>query len=99
MGLVCSTTPATGYFIINSPHGDDDMMESPQLCIVPATIVSGDGVDPAGVPFQSTLFILNYLFPFPIGACFSLGSESNDQPSVNEILLHPGSPEQRKIML
>ena len=36
-------------------------MVSPQLCIVPATIVSGDsdGVDTAGVHFQSTLFILS----------------------------------------
>ena len=27
--------------IINAPHGDDDMMDDPQLCIVPASPVSG----------------------------------------------------------
>ena len=69
--LVCTTTAAvtavTGYSIINAPHGDDDIMDSPQLCIVPATIVGGDGVDTAGVSFQSTLSILsqvNYLISF-----------------------------------
>ena len=71
--LVCTTTAAvtavTGYSIINAPHGDDDLIDSPQLCIVPATLVSGDsdGVDTAGVPFQSTLFILsqvNYFISF-----------------------------------
>ena len=66
LGLVCSTTAATGYFIINAPHGDDDMMNSPQLRILSAILVSRDGVD-TGVSFQSTLSILsqvNYLTSF-----------------------------------
>ena len=47
--------------IINAPHGDDDsdMMDGSQLCIVPATQVSGDDVDTARVPFQSTLSTLS----------------------------------------
>ena len=40
--------------IINAPHGDDDMMDGPQLCIVPATPVSGSGPGRASVPFQTT---------------------------------------------
>ena len=45
--------------IINAPHGDDDMMDGPQLCIVPATPVSGGGAGRAGVPFQTTLSTLS----------------------------------------
>ena len=45
--------------IINAPHGDDDMMDGPQLCIVPATPVSGGGAGRASVPFQTTLSTLN----------------------------------------
>ena len=44
--------------IINAPHGDDDMMDGPQLCIVPATPVSGGGAERASVPFQTTLSTL-----------------------------------------
>ena len=29
--------------IINAPHGDDDMMDGPQMCIVSATPVTGGG--------------------------------------------------------
>ena len=29
--------------IINAPHGDDDVMDGPQICIVPATPVTGGG--------------------------------------------------------
>jgi hypothetical protein len=45
------------------------MMDGSQLSIVPATLVSGDGVDTAGVPFQSALStlgqanLLNFLLP------------------------------------
>ena len=39
---------------INAPHGDDEMMGGPQLCIVPATPVSGGGAGRAGAPFQAT---------------------------------------------
>ena len=45
--------------IIKAPHGDDDMMDGPQLCIVPATPVSGGGAERASVPFQTTLSTLN----------------------------------------
>jgi hypothetical protein len=41
--------------IINAPNGDDDVMDGPQLCIVPATPVSGGGAGRASVPFQTTL--------------------------------------------
>jgi hypothetical protein len=44
---------------INAPHGDDDMMDGPQLCIVPATPVSGGGAGRASVPFQTTLSTLS----------------------------------------
>lgn len=40
--------------IINAPHGDDDMMGGPQLCIEPATPVSGGGAGSASAPFQIT---------------------------------------------
>jgi hypothetical protein len=45
--------------IINAPHGDDDMMDGPQLRIVPATPVSGGGAGRASVPFQTTLSTLS----------------------------------------
>ena len=45
--------------IINAPNGDDDMMDGPQLCIVPATPVSGGGAGRASVPFQTTLSTLS----------------------------------------
>ena len=38
--------------IINAPQGNDDMVDGPQLSIVPATPVSGGGADSARVPFQ-----------------------------------------------
>ena len=107
-GFLCTTTAAvtaaTGYFIINAPHGDDDMMDSPQLCIVPATLVSGDsdGVDTAGVPLQSALSILsqvNYLITSSHPWLFFFRFWIKRPSSVNEIPLHPGSPEQRKTML
>ena len=42
--------------IINVPLGDEDMMDGPQLCIVPATpIGGGDAVGRTNVPFQNTL--------------------------------------------
>ena len=44
--------------IINAPHGDDDM-DGPQLCIVPATPVSGSGAGRASDPFQTTLSTLS----------------------------------------
>ena len=84
------------------------MMDGPQLCIVPATPVSGGGADRASVPFQSTLSTLSqgrslkFFARSALIGVFFLGSESNDQPSQQrqrEIPLHPGSPEQRKTML
>ena len=57
------------------------MMNGPQLCIVPTTLVSGDGVDTVGVHFQSTLStfsqgdLLNFLLPL----LEFLDPESNDQ--------------------
>jgi len=45
--------------IINAPHGDDDMMDGPQLHIVPATPVSGGGAGRPNVLFQTTLATLN----------------------------------------
>ena len=45
--------------IINAPHGDDDMMNGPQLHIVPATPVSGGGPGRNNVAFQTTLATLN----------------------------------------
>ena len=44
---------------INAPHGDDDMMDGPQLHIVPATPISGGGAGRTNVPFQTTLATLN----------------------------------------
>ena len=57
----------TSIPFINAPHGDDDMMDGPQLCIVPASLVSGSDADRASVPFQSLSTIsqgelLNFLF-------------------------------------
>ena len=43
----------TSIPFINAPHGDDDMMDGPQLCIVPASLVSGGDADRASVLFQS----------------------------------------------
>ena len=45
--------------IINAPQDDDDMMDGPQLRIVPATPVSGGGAGRANVPFQTTLSTLS----------------------------------------
>ena len=72
--------------IINAPQGNDDMVDGPQLCIVPATPVSGGGADSARVPFQpisthSQGKSLDYFFPIGVYRCISLGPESNDQPS------------------
>ena len=44
---------------ISAPHGDGDMLEGPQLHIVPATPVSGGGSGRPNVPFQTTLATLN----------------------------------------
>jgi hypothetical protein len=41
--------------IINAPLNDDDVMDGPQLCIVPASPVGGGDVGRANVPFQNTL--------------------------------------------
>ena len=59
------------------------MMNGPQLCIVPATLVSGDGVDTVCVPFQSTLFTLSQgeLLNFLCHYRSPLDPESNDQLS------------------
>ena len=56
---LCQQQQQQDIRIINAPHGDDDMMDGSQLCIVPATQVSGDGVDTAGIPFQLTLSTLS----------------------------------------
>ena len=83
---VCQMTNTNSNSIINAPHGDDNMMDGSQLCIVPAALVSGDsdGVDTSGVRFQSTYLpsvMVNHLISFSVAyRCFSLGSESNDQP-------------------
>ena len=75
----------TSIPIINAPHGDDDMMDCPQLCIVPASFVSGGDADRASVPFQSLSTVsqgelLNFLFRSAlIGVFFTLWI--NDQPS------------------
>jgi hypothetical protein len=44
--------------VINAPHGEDDVMDGPQLCIVPATPISGGGAGRTSVPFQTTLSTL-----------------------------------------
>ena len=73
--------------IVIAPHGDDDMTDGPQLCIVPAALVSGDsdGADRSGVRFQSTYLpsvMVKYFISFSdTYRCFSLGSESNYHPS------------------
>ena len=82
---VCQMTNTNSNSIINAPHGDDNMMDSPQLCIVPAALVSGDsdGVNTSGVRFQSTYLpsvMVNHLISFSDAyRCFSLGFELNDQ--------------------
>jgi hypothetical protein len=45
--------------IINVPYEDDDIMDGPQLCIVPATPISGGGAGTTNVPFQTTLSSLS----------------------------------------
>ncbi|KAF8805438.1 hypothetical protein BYT27DRAFT_7258555 [Phlegmacium glaucopus] len=45
--------------IINAPHGDDDMMNGPQLHIVPATPISGGDTGRPTDLFQATLDTLN----------------------------------------
>ena len=44
--------------VINAPPGEDDMMDGPQLRIVPATPISGGGAGRTNVPFQTTLSTL-----------------------------------------
>ena len=66
----------TSIPIINSPHGDDDMMDGPQLCIVPASLVSGGDADRASVSFQSLCTVsqgelLNFLFRSALIGVFS----------------------------
>ena len=62
--------------IIIAPHGDDNMMEGPQISIVPAALVRGDsdGVDTSGVRFQSTYLpsvMVNHLIFFSVAyQCF-----------------------------
>ena len=74
--------------IINAPHGDDDMMNGPQLHIVPATPVSGGGVGRSNGPFQTTLATLSQgMLSYVIGVDRKLDfflfylelSSSNDQ--------------------
>jgi hypothetical protein len=55
--------------IINAPHGDDDMMDGPRLCIVPATPISGGGAGRVSVPFQTTLSTLSQGDPSLISFC------------------------------
>ena len=96
---LCQMTNTNSNSIIIAPHGDDNMMDGPQLCIVPVALVSGDsdGVNTSGVRFQSTE-LFNFLFRRL--SAFFLGSESNDQlNSINEILPHRDFREQRKTML
>jgi hypothetical protein len=82
------------------------MMDGPQLCIVPATPVSGGGAGRASVPFQTTLSTLsqgeslNFLLRSAlIGVLQVLNQSTKRLNSISEILLHPGSPVQKKTML
>ena len=73
-------------------------MDRSQLWIVPATQVSGDGVDTAGIPFQLTLSTLSQAellhFLSQLSEFFRSWSKLIRLASVSEILLHPGSPEE-----
>ena len=78
--------------IINTPHGDDDMMDGPPV-----------GRGSAGIPFQGES--LNFLLRSALIGVLQVGiwlhqtTTSNRLNSVSEILLRLVFPEQKKTML
>ena len=86
--------------IINAPYGDDDIMDGPQLCIVPATPVGAPGSGRNNVLFQPSLgqgicllFLLRSVLigsPIQVLTKHHQTTTSNHQNNINlsMILLH-----------